>query len=1204
MHRPVQAVFALLFAALPLLAAPIQHRFVCIDNGRNRLHLIDQFEPESSWSRDIPAGSRDLQILPGNRLLVSHGNGAAEYDLKTGKPLAWKVNDLSGINTAQRLPDGSTIFGANTAEGIRYYLYDSHAQRQKTWLLPKAKDLRLLRILPNGNLIHTTSTPEHRVVEVDRQGNVLHSVPLEGKGYKAIALPNGHVLATTGGTCTVVELDWQGKTYLRVGGKKENPKAGLDWFSGFDALPNGHILTTNWLGHGKQGTGPHLVEFDRDNHLVWQWEDHKLAAQITNVLVLDPPKQAAAEAPGPGASLEVNPSEGVLVKRLTQNALIHTNRDYRFRGIPKRFLGLDAIRHAHRRPATLTCKVRSAGTIWLALGEGATVKEHEGFPDWGQVARMKGDDGGAKRDWIIYEADVKKGQTFTIKSPNKWGAVLLAKAVTIPKTKVDTRTVNDREFRYLQGHLAKRPDAKRQHRLRNEAYDRQALIQKQDRDPLDVVLRRTQALLADLRSYPETPSLAAEGKQLAKLAEQAKAMPLEQGKERRQLFDRVCALRKQIAFKNPLLDFSRIAFITRFKSRRTSGANHMCDQYFGFNANQGGGLYVLDDPFGAKPIVHALLASTTVANGRLQGKRLVDGAFASLELSFDAQTLYFAWTQANPSYGKWRPDSTYHIFGVNADGTGLRQLTDGEFNDFDPCELPDGRLAFISGRRGGFGRCHGRPVPTYTLHSMGLDGSDIRTLSYHETNEWHPSVDHNGMLVYTRWDYVDRDSDVAHHIWTCFPDGSDPRSYHGNYPLDRHSRPWMEMSIRAVPDSHRYMAVAAPHHGQAYGSLVLIDERLDDDGSMSQLKRLTPETPFPESERGRLLYASPWPLSEKYWLCAFDWRGEHYGIYLVDAFGNRILIYEDAEVPVLDPIPLRPRPRPPVIAEIASPAEKARDMATVAIMNVYEADFPWPSGMTAASLRIVQLFPKATIAANHPNIGAGNQSLARGVLGTVPIEADGSAYFEMPAGIPVYFQVLDENGVMIQNMRSDTFAQPGTTLACLGCHEPKRKAGPTNRKHMPMALRRQPSAIEPEFTAAFPLTFPRLVQPVLDRNCLKCHDGQKHDGKVNKVDLRGDQFVGNGWSRAFESLRKYGWARHGGNGSIKRNHGSRSRPGKDGARGSRLYPLLLKGHGKTHLSPEEMRRITLWLDCNSNFYGAYHDLDKQARGEAIMPAVR
>jgi hypothetical protein len=241
---------------------------------------------------------------------------------------------------------------------------------------------------------------------------------------------------------------------------------------------------------------------------------------------------------------------------------------------------------------------------------------------------------------------------------------------------------------------------------------------------------------------------------------------------------------------------------------------------------------------------------------------------------------------------------------------------------------------------------------------------------------------------------------------------------------------------------------------------------------------------------------------------------------------------------------------------------------------------------------------------NRPNIGAGNQALARGVLGTVPIESDGSAYFEMPAGIPVYFQVLDENGVMIQTMRSDTFGQPGTTLSCLGCHEPKRKAGPSAMPHMPLALRREPSAITPEFTEAFPLSFPRLVQPVLNRSCLRCHDGAPHDGKVNRIDLRGDQFAKGGRSVSFEALRPYSWARHGGNGSIKANGGSRSIAGKAGARGSKLYPLLLAGHGQTDLSPEDMRRITLWLDCNSNFYGAYHDLQKQASGELVIPPLR
>ena len=910
----------------------------------------------------------------------------------------------------------------------------------------------------------------------------------------------------------------------------------------------------------------------------------------------------AAEAPSlleTGASLVVVPSEPVRAKRLAANALIHTNRDYRFRDVPARFLGLAAIRHAHKQPATLACTVRSDGLVWLALGEGATVAENEGLPAWRLVARMKGTDGGALRDWLIYEARVAKGQAFAIASPNKWGAVLMARELDVPKTQVDGRSVHEREYRYLQQQLAKRPDEARRARLARETFHPQALVLDTDRDPLDILLRRTEALLADLRAKPETPSLDEEAKRLEELAAEAHRTPVGKTAERHRLFAALAEIRRRIALRNPLLDFPRIAFLTRFKSQLVSGSNHMCDQYFGFNANEGGSLHVLDDPFGPKPVARDILADAVVENGRLQGRRLVEGAFAALELSYDAKTFYFAWTEAAPTHARWTPESTYHLFRVNTDGSGLRQLTDGPVNEFDPCELPNGRLAFVSERRGGFGRCHGRPVPTYTLHDMNPDGSDIRTLSFHETNEWHPSVDHSGMLVYTRWDYVDRDSDVAHHIWTCFPDGRDPRSYHGNYPVDRHSRPWMEMSIRAIPDSHRYIAVAAPHHGQAYGSLVLIDQRLDDDNSMSQLRRLTPETPFPESERGPLLYATPWPLDQTYWLCAFDWTGRHYGIYLIDAFGNRILLHEDEEVPVLDPIPLRPRPRPPVIAPGWQDSGEAPAMARVAIMNVYECDFPWPEGLEAAALRVVQLFPKATPASDRPRIGVGAQSLARGVLGTVPIEADGSAYFEMPARIPVYFQVLDKDGAMIQNMRSDTYAQPGSTLSCLGCHEPKRKAGPTAMRRMPLALGRAPSAIVPEFAEASPLSFSRLVQPVLDRHCLRCHDGSK-----GKVDLRGDQFAGNGWSRAFHSLRPYAWARHGGNGAIKQNRGSRSIAGESGARGSKLYPLLRKGHKNVSLAPDELRRIVLWLDCNSNFYGAYHDAEKQACGALVVPPLR
>ena len=206
---------------------------------------------------------------------------------------------------------------------------------------------------------------------------------------------------------------------------------------------------------------------------------------------------------------------------------------------------------------------------------------------------------------------------------------------------------------------------------------------------------------------------------------------------------------------------------------------------------------------------------------------------------------------------------------MNVDGSNLVQLTDGTWNDFDPRWLPSGRIAFVSERRGGYLRC-GRVCPTYTLYDMAADGGDIRCLSPHETNEWHPSVTHDGRIAWTRWDYVDRHFSAAHMPWITTVDGCDPRPIHGNYAW-RGSRPDMELNLRAIPDSPRFVATAAPHHGQAFGSLVIIDPRVGDDDGGSPLKRLTPDAGFPETaDGGTETYGSAWPLSEDYYLCVYD----------------------------------------------------------------------------------------------------------------------------------------------------------------------------------------------------------------------------------------------------------------------------------------------------------------------------------------------
>jgi Hydrazine synthase alpha subunit middle domain len=772
----------------------------------------------------------------------------------------------------------------------------------------------------------------------------------------------------------------------------------------------------------------------------------------------------------------------------------------------------------------------------------------------------------------------------------------------------------------------------------DQTADHAALIDPSDRDPADVVIRRSAALLAYLQSHASAPDLAREAGALADLRAAAGRIALTDTAARYDLYERACRLRRRIAFANPLLDFDRVIFMAKHRPMR--GDHHMVDQYYGFNARPGGGVLVLEGPFTDEPRVRKILEGATIANGRLAGRTLAGGAFNTLDLDYDGRSILFAWSECGgvpedaswdgqpwskeqaradgKPYYYWSPPTTYHVFRAGVDGSALVQLTDGPWNEFDPCFLPSGRIAFISERRGGFLRCGGnRPNPTYTLFGMMGDGSDVIPLSFHETQEWNPSVDEQGMIVYTRWDYIDRDDDGAHHLWTCYPDGRDPRSAHGNYPMVRERRPWTEMSIRAVPGTTRYVAVAAAHHGYAYGSLILIDPAVEDDGAMSQIKRLTPEAHFPEAEsapgvphdrghhdpRGEF-YGTPWPLSDAFFLCVYDSAQSNYGIYLVDRFGNKELLWRDPQIACLDPIPLRPRRRPPILPVATTQARADQGdgehrPATIAVMNVYESDFDWPEGSRVAALRVVQLFPKSTYHMHRPMVGKADQSLARGVIGVVPVESDGSAYFEAPVGAPIYFQALDAHGRAVQSMRSATYVHPGEQMSCVGCHEKKREA-PRARPAVPLAMRRPPSKPAPDVEGAYPLTFPRLVQPVLDRQCVACHRERAADGAPDLTGTPSGKF---GWTRAFVSLAPFAWGYEGGNGTIRIN-GMRSIPGKLGAYASPLYHLLNKGHYDVKLPDEDMHRITLWLDCNSNFYGAYVGLEQQAAGQCITPKLR
>ncbi|MFT5882225.1 MAG: hypothetical protein ACI9FG_000725 [Crocinitomicaceae bacterium] len=278
-----------LLASLCLLTAAtaaepaIKHQFVCIGNHKNVLVHVDQFTPNNSWSIPLPKGSRDIQLISPKTLLVSHGTGAAEYQLSDGKKLKWSVSGYKGIQSARRLANGTTIL--LSSKGKLITLDEEGKELSSVQIKHKPLDLRLLRVSSQGNWTIGSKKPQ-AVLEINAQGNILQQTKLAGKGYTATKLSNGNYLASTGDECKVVEVKVDGSVVRFVGGKKQHPTLKLDFNSGWNQLDNGNIIMTNWLGHGKHNSASHLLEFDTNNKLVWQWDDHQAVKQVTNLLVI------------------------------------------------------------------------------------------------------------------------------------------------------------------------------------------------------------------------------------------------------------------------------------------------------------------------------------------------------------------------------------------------------------------------------------------------------------------------------------------------------------------------------------------------------------------------------------------------------------------------------------------------------------------------------------------------------------------------------------------------------------------------------------------------------------------------------------------------------------------------------------------------------------------------------------------------------
>jgi cytochrome c553 len=365
---------------------------------------------------------------------------------------------------------------------------------------------------------------------------------------------------------------------------------------------------------------------------------------------------------------------------------------------------------------------------------------------------------------------------------------------------------------------------------------------------------------------------------------------------------------------------------------------------------------------------------------------------------------------------------------------------------------------------------------------------------------------------------------------------------------------------------------------------VLLDPPLGVDGP-EPLTRLTPEVCFPEIEGWPgTFYANPYPLSERYFLAAWSDQPVRaqgslasvngLGLYLVDAFGNRELIYRAPDLGAAYPLPLRPRIVP---TQLQTAPPEGPSEGRFVLLNVY-AGLTGIAPGTIKALRIVHVPPKTQPNMNTPVLGVTRDDPGKCVLGTVPVEADGSAHFRAPAGTGVFFQALDGHGFAVQTMRSLTYLQPGEALSCIGCHEP-RNSVPSNQRAQ--ATGREASKLKVGPEGSWPLRFDRLVQPVLDDYCVRCHNPDGH-GHAAQVDLTAEKAWETLVSSCDPSIRDL---------VLGDYRAGKSTAGAGIARRSDLIARLTDpdGHHGVRLPNEELQRIILWADLYGQRLGAFSD---------------
>jgi len=695
--------------------------------------------------------------------------------------------------------------------------------------------------------------------------------------------------------------------------------------------------------------------------------------------------------------------------------------------------------------------------------------------------------------------------------------------------------------------------------------------------------------------------------------------------------------KRDLFFRDPALaTIERVLFVKRYPYLES----HNYSEHLDGILEPGGGVYVLHIPRDKQDRFRPEQAKIVqLFDGR-------NGIAREPVSDFKASTIYFAYRPDKPLVEGW--DSYWHMYSMKADGSDLRKLTDGPFHDFDAVCLPDGGLAFHSTRCKLRFLCW-RPQ-AYVLHRMEADGSNIQRLSYANLTEWKPSVMQDGRILWTRSEYLDKGADFGHTLWAIRPDGTHPELIFGN------NTPNCYGQAHEVPGTNEIIATLMTHGGHS-GPVALIDRNrnmYDTDA----ITNITPDVrPLYEMDTPSGMacqaFRDPYPISSDLFLVAHNPAAnrQHYGLYVIDRYGNRELLYVDPGISSFFPRPLRERERPPLIPGSLNADLKAKGLGRFTVQDVYMGLGPEVARGKVKYIRVSEELPAileklsdGQYRADHdpftdfyaspyqrvykkyfnqpyltrttnamlgrlrtnynwtdnsdyqkrsgpyveevePGLykvmgGWGRPSYeAKKSHGTVPVAEDGSANFLAPAGKVLYFHLLDVQYNEIQRMRSVIQLQPGEIRSCIGCHEDRQMAPLRNN---PLYLRQEASLIEPDPWGAEPFSYQKVVQPVLNKNCVRCHDGSQPKRPVLTGELDQHRIPA-----SYHSLMEGGYV-HYFDWDYSMRH-FKAEPLSFGTLQSNLWTVLEDcQHLEVKLKEAEIRALKAWIDLNCPLWPDYN----------------